>query len=48
MPLGMSPLTVNPMGRPLASGSPALSAAPSTNVNELVSSRVKSSGPSAQ
>ena len=43
--LGMSPLTVNPMGMPLASGSAALAAAPSTNVNELVRSREKSSGP---
>ena len=47
-PDGMSLFTVKPIGMPFASGSAALSSAPSTNEKELASSRVKSSGPSAQ
>ena len=47
-PCGTSLFTVKPIGMPLASGSAALAWPPSTNENELASSRVKSSGPSAQ
>ena len=47
-PCGRSLFAVKPIGMPLASGSAALAWPPATNENELASSRVKSSGPSAQ
>ena len=47
-PDGTSLLTVNPIGIPVDSGSAALSAPCSTNVNVRVRSRVNNSGPSVQ